>query len=55
MVIKEKNRNKRMELEVWLAKKFGLDLQNFINALQILGAGNNLLSKWSSFLKDKIG
>lgn len=44
-----------MELEVWLAKDYGLNLDSFIEVLQILGAGNNLLSKWSTFLKDKIG
>lgn len=44
-----------MELEVWLAKTFDLNLDSFIEVLQILGAGNNLLSKWSTFLKDNLG
>lgn len=51
MVIKEKNRNKKLELEVWLAPEFGLDIEKFVHSLDILGAGNNLLSKWSGFLK----
>lgn len=38
-----------------MAPSFGLDLQLFVQALDILGAGNNLLSKWSGFLQDKVG
>ena len=44
-----------MELQLWLAEDFGLQLDKFISMLDILGAGNNLLSKWSSFLKQKVG
>lgn len=54
MVIKEKNRNKQMELEVWLASDFGLKLSKLAEVLQILGAGNGLLGKWSGFLKEKV-
>lgn len=40
---------------MWLAEGVELEIMKLVDALQILGAGNNLLSQWSTFLKDKIG
>lgn len=49
--IQEKNKNKKVELELWLAKGFGLKLDTFLKVINILGAGNTLLEKWSSFFR----
>ena len=47
MMIKEKNKNKKLELEVWLTKNFGLSMEKLVEVLHILGSENYLLSKWS--------
>ena len=38
-----------------MAKKFGLELNTLVEVLGIMGEGNNLLSKWSGFIRDKLG
>jgi hypothetical protein len=39
---------------LWLAGNFGLELETFIKIIEILGAGNTLLGKWSAFFKEKL-
>ena len=40
---------------MFLVPEFGLKLDKFVDILDILGSGNSLLSKWSGFLKEKVG
>lgn len=43
-----------MELEIWLAKDFGIAISELVKVLEVLGMGNNLVAEWAKFLKNKI-